>query len=280
MAFAGTLGSRLLARRHTALLVALVVAFSLRPLIGDAGAAPVVFGIAVLVLLPVALYTIQVNELAGERDVLLAERRRRSIVGWTLAVVAIAARLGVIVAPSARLAMAASISWLLFFSFVTWSEVRSVLQQKQVTSETISMAICAYLLLGLTWGLLYIVMFERQPGAFNFGESRTVTSLADEQEYFPLLIYFSLTTLTTLGFGDITPVTLQARYAAVAEGITGQLYLAILVARLVGMRLMSRSVDPGGRPPLAARRNEGPVRSVLRVPRRRGSRVRSRRTRA
>jgi hypothetical protein len=44
------------------------------------------------------------------------------------------------------------------------------------------------------------------------------------------MIYFSLTTLSTIGFGDITPITLQARYAAVAEGITGQFYLAILVA--------------------------------------------------
>ncbi|MGA9912337.1 MAG: potassium channel family protein, partial [Paraburkholderia sp.] len=51
------------------------------------------------------------------------------------------------------------------------------------------------------------------------------------------LIYFSLTTLSTIGFGDITPVTLQARYVAVAEGITGQFYLAILVARLVGMQM-------------------------------------------
>jgi voltage-gated potassium channel len=43
--------------------------------------------------------------------------------------------------------------------------------------------------------------------------------------------------LSTIGFGDITPVTIQARYAAVAEGIAGQFYLAILVARLVGMQM-------------------------------------------
>ena len=65
---------------------------------------------------------------------------------------------------------------------------------------------------------------------------------SNEQQSFPILAYFSLTTLSTIGFGDITPVSLQARYAAVAEGITGQFYLAILVARLVGMQ-MSRSVS-------------------------------------
>jgi voltage-gated potassium channel len=57
---------------------------------------------------------------------------------------------------------------------------------------------------------------------------------------FPVLGYFSLTTLSTIGFGDITPLTLQARYAAVGEGITGQFYMAILVAQLVGLQ-MSRS---------------------------------------
>jgi voltage-gated potassium channel len=55
---------------------------------------------------------------------------------------------------------------------------------------------------------------------------------------------FSLTTLSTVGFGDITPLTLQARYAAVAEGITGQFYLAILVARLVGLQMSQSAAQP------------------------------------
>jgi hypothetical protein len=63
-----------------------------------------------------------------------------------------------------------------------------------------------------------------------------------EQQVFPVLIYFSLTTLSTIGYGDILPLTLQARYSAVAEGISGQFYLAILVARLVGI-YMSQSAS-------------------------------------
>jgi hypothetical protein len=100
------------------------------------------------------------------------------------------------------------------------------------------MSISTYLLLGLTCGLFYIVLHDLQPNAFSFGSAGPVT----EQQTIPVLIYFSLTTLSTIGFGDITPVTLQARYAAVAEGITGQFYLAILVARLVGMQ-MSQSAS-------------------------------------
>ena len=52
-----------------------------------------------------------------------------------------------------------------------------------------------------------------------------------------------MTTISTIGFGDITPLTLQARYAAVAEGIAGQFYLAILVARLVGMQMSQAAVQ-------------------------------------
>jgi len=87
------------------------------------------------------------------------------------------------------------------------------------------------------------MIFLLQPGAFNFGTSPGAASaLMNLQPHlFPILIYFSLTTLATIGFGDITPLSLQARYAAVAEGLTGQLYLAILVARLVGLHMSARS---------------------------------------
>jgi hypothetical protein len=57
-----------------------------------------------------------------------------------------------------------------------------------------------------------------------------------DQQITPVLVYFSLTTIATVGYGDITPLSLQARYASVAEGIAGQFYLSILVARLVGMQ--------------------------------------------
>jgi hypothetical protein len=104
-----TLRIHFLPRRHTALLGAIIFTFAVRPLIGDAGVAPVVFSIAILLLLVVALYAIQVDELVGEREVLLAQRKRRSVVGWALAVPAIALRLILIFAPSPELYKAASI---------------------------------------------------------------------------------------------------------------------------------------------------------------------------
>lgn len=232
-----TMLDRLRERRHTALLVAIVMLFATRPLIGDSGAAPFVFSVAILIVLLIAVLTIQVDDLLGERDVLLVQKRRRSFVGWVLAVPAIGERVLLLFEPGPRLLLLGSISWLVFFSFVTWSQLRSLLKQKEVTGDIISMSVSVYLLFGLTWSLLYIVIFQCQSDAFNLG-----TSVQNPQHVFPLFIYFSLTTISTIGFGDITPLSLQARYAAVAEGIIGQFYLAILVARLVGMH-MTQSAD-------------------------------------
>jgi Ion channel len=215
-----------------------------RPLIGDGGIATGAFSSVLLLVLLFALYAIQVDELVGERTTLLLQRRRRSMIGWALAVPAIVGRLGLIFAPSPPLYLAATTLWLLLFVFITWHLLRGVLRQREITSETISMSISVYLLLGFTFGLFYILLHHVQPLALSLGS--TPTPISNEQQAFPILIYFSLTTLSTIGFGDITPVTLQARYAAVAEGITGQFYLAILVARLVGMQMSQASAGPHG----------------------------------
>jgi Ion channel len=237
--------SRILPRRHTILLGAIVVAFLVRPLIGHTSVGLLVFSTTFMALLLLSLYTIQVDELVGDRDVLLAERRRRSLVGWTLALLAIGERLLLVVAPSRHLYLVASLIWLLALCFVTWSELRSALRHKEVTGETISMSVSVYLMFGLNWALLYAVIFQLQPGAFRLDGSPFPPegSSPDVLQVVPAFIYFSLITLTTIGYGDITPVTPQARYAALAEGITGQLYLAILVARLVGL-YMAGSAGP------------------------------------
>ena len=207
----------------------------MRPLIGDTGAGYLVFSVALVLLLVVALYNINVDELVGERGVLLTQARHRRILGWILAAAAGAERIADNFVQSPTLTMAGTICWLLFTVFVTVSELRSVLRQRAVTGETICMAVSVYMLMGFSWALLYALIFQRHPEAFS-GISTTTHPVA-LQHFFPIFGYFSLTTLSTVGFGDIAPLTLQARYAAVAEGITGQFYLAILVARLVGLQM-------------------------------------------
>ena len=211
------LHSRIAPHRHTALLVAIIAAFAVRPLIGDTGAGFLVFGIALVALLLVALYNINVDELVGERDRFMAQSRRRRILGWTLATIAAAQRIVTFFIYSPTLNIVGSICWLLFLLFVTLSELRSVLKQKEVTGETICMAMSVYLLLGFCWAFLYAIMFELRPESFGGIAAANSLQATELQHFFPILGYFSLTTLSTIGFGDITPLTLQARYAAVAE---------------------------------------------------------------
>jgi hypothetical protein len=235
------IGDRLIPHRHTALLVAIISLLGVRALVGGTGVGAAVYSILVMLVLMVAVYTIQVDELLRDRELLVQQRRKRGFIGWALAIVGIVLRLGLFASPSRKLAMASALSLLLFFGFVALTELRAVLRQRTVTRETISMSISVYLLFGLTWGFFYIVLFEFQPNAFSFGGAPT----SSELQITPILIYFSLTTIATVGYGDIAPPTLQARYAAVAEGIAGQFYLAILVARLVGMQMSQSAIEPG-----------------------------------
>src|SRR5271167_2971345 len=110
---------RLAPHRHTALLVAIISAFMVRPLIGDSGAGPILFSSAMLVLLVLSLYNIDVDELVGDRKTSQAQRRRRSIIAWTLGIPAIAERLVVIFEPSHSVYLAGSILWLELFGFIT-----------------------------------------------------------------------------------------------------------------------------------------------------------------
>jgi Ion channel len=89
-------------------------------------------------------------------------------------------------------------------------------------------AIVLYLLLGLIWGVMYAVLGAHAPDAFS-GHPGTSGGLTD-------WIYFSFVTLTTVGYGDITPVATSARSLAMLEALTGQLYPAIIIARLVSLQ--------------------------------------------
>jgi hypothetical protein len=122
---------------------------------------------------------------------------------------------------------------LVFFIVATWVAVKQVLFSGQIDGNAIVGAICVYLLLGMIWALLFSLVDGVQPGSFK--------GLADTgaNSHFMDLIYFSFVSLTTMGFGDITPVLPLARFLAYMEGIVGQFYLAILVASLVGARVSS-----------------------------------------
>ena len=119
----------------------------------------------------------------------------------------------------------------LFYGFTTVVILRHVLLDRTVTEDTIFGALAVYLLAGLTWAMLYTFIETVQPGSFHLGTASDGAQAVRWSE----LLYFSYVTLTTLGYGDITPATAQARSLVMLESVFGVLYLAVLVARLVSI---------------------------------------------
>ncbi len=120
----------------------------------------------------------------------------------------------------------------LFFSTVTCILLRDVLlRMTRVDQETLFAAISAYVLIGLSFAFGYMLIDLLVPDSFDHGQ----VLMRDANETFIALVYFSFVTLSTLGFGDITPRSLEAGAIVYTEAMLGQLYLAVLVARLVGL---------------------------------------------
>ena len=126
---------------------------------------------------------------------------------------------------------------LAFFIWVTWQATHKVLFTGTIDGNKIVGAICIYILLGLIWAILYLFIAEVTPGAFNGVDQ------APWLENFATAVYFSFVTITTLGYGDISPVLPLARFLVFMEAIVGVFYMAILVASLIGVSLSHREAE-------------------------------------
>ena len=115
-----------------------------------------------------------------------------------------------------------------FFLYCIWTILYSIFKNKLYTGDLISGAILAYLLLGIAWGSLNALIEAVAPGSYSFPQEMDMRNKASA------LMYHSFITLTTLGYGDILPVTRITRSSAYLEAVTGVMYTAILVAGLVG----------------------------------------------
>jgi len=118
-----------------------------------------------------------------------------------------------------------------FYLWATWVAATQVLFGGRIDRNKIIGAVCIYLLLGMIWALLYLAIAQAVPGAFNGLEQ------APWYENFSAVAYYSYVTLTTLGYGDISPVMPVARFLVYMEAIAGVFYIATLVASLISIRL-------------------------------------------
>ncbi len=227
-----TIPARLLRGRFTGLTIVLLTVLLLVNVIGDRVLRDVVVGIGFSAFLLLAIQSVG---------------RRLRIVTVALAVPTFVSHWTPQLSDSLAVRATGFAFTIAFLAFLTLVLLFAVFRDQTVTVDTIVGAVCAYVLLGVTFGTAYALLVLISPSSLSVsaalaqadGWGEPVTPLT------PLMQYYSFTTLATLGYGDVTPIGRTARTLSVMEGVSGQLYLAILIARLVGMHTARATGSPG-----------------------------------
>jgi len=175
----------------------------------------------------------------------VGHRHRMLIIAVLLVSPAVASRWLIHVWPTLGMTVFYLASSMVFGGFVIWQMLRFILRAPRVDSEVLCAGISSYMLLGLLWSHAYMLVANMVPDAFMInGEIKTFTGMNSFTS-----IYFSFVTLTTVGFGDIVPNSPVARMLAAMEAMTGTLFVAVLISRLVSLYSQqppSKPVDPKG----------------------------------
>lgn len=171
----------------------------------------------------------------------VSQRKKIAILALVLAVLTIISEVLFFVTRNRIVDIVTNSISILFLAVVILVLVRHALTVRRVTSETVCASLCAFLTMGICWAMIYSLTDLLSPGSFTtrmaYGDRITVHT-----------VYFSFVTLTTLGYGDISPTNAFSRMLAVVEAIVGQLYLVVLVARLVALQISHSGedkTDPG-----------------------------------
>jgi hypothetical protein len=138
---------------------------------------------------------------------------------------------------------------IVFFVLAIASILRTIYLQREVTADHVAGALCVYLLLGVVFAHAYWFIEAVAPGSFH-GEGEFGSELSDPRQSQFALQYYSFVTLASVGANDVTPARAAARGVTVLEAICGQLFLAVLIADLigkkVGLQLAGQPSPPGG----------------------------------
>ncbi len=139
--------------------------------------------------------------------------------------------------PDRRNAVPTLLCTVVFLLFTLITLLKTVLRAERVTRDTIYGALSVYLLMAITWGAAYMLLCTLQPAAIAMDHPRHPNAAMDWSD----CVYYSFVTLTTLGYGDVVPMTAQARSLSILEAITGIMYVAVLIAHLVSLNSAGKS---------------------------------------
>ena len=206
--------------RFLILLVCLVGMVGILPMLSTQGHSAIGLDVALISVLVACIWS-------------MGQRKRVIAIGCLLLVPALAAAWFANHASGPLLAVVGLCCALAFLTFTALAMLLNIVRQRNVATDTILGGICVYLLFAVIWALLYEIMERLQPGSFG-PWSTPSGALATSRLVSPELIYYSVFTLSTIGPQDVHPLSGAARSWTGLEAMVGQLYLAVLIARLVG----------------------------------------------
>jgi hypothetical protein len=205
--------------RFLFLFISMVLMFVLRPFLDGHTAVTYLMATFFLLIFISAVYAVSSKRSTLIIALLLA--LLTEVLKWSGSLTAISS-LDVLSDIFAAILLAYTATIILFYLF----------REERITGDMIMGAICVYFLMGLIWSLVFHTLEVFQPGSFQMPQG-TVNQVS--------FTYYSFVTLTTLGYGDMTPISAPARSFALLEAMMGQLYLAVLIARLVGIHIAQSS---------------------------------------
>lgn len=205
--------TKILNARFSYLFFTIIMLFVTRPFLMDAKALNLVTNIFLWAVLISCVWAVH-------------EKRKQQGVALGIAVLVILADIMDNLLQTAVTTWASTFAIAIFVGYAVAAILAYLIKQEEVTADMIMASASEYVLIGILFGSLYILVDMTSPGSFSFSGQE-----ANRQGY----LYFSFITLTTTGYGDVLPLSHQARSLTMLEAITGQLYIAILVARLVGL---------------------------------------------
>jgi voltage-gated potassium channel len=208
--------------RHLALLVSLLFLFVITPVVAVLRHGVLVMNVIAATVLVAGTYA-------------LSERKRLFAGAVILSGISIIGTWLLLITQQRWAAIFSHTCVVLLILYFSVTILGYVLQSGKVTTDRIFAAICVYMLIGYAWTFAYALVEELQPGAFL---ALSQVAPNDYVSHVLEMRYFSFMTLTTVGYGDILPRSAAARSLAALEGVTGQIYLTVLVARLVGLHIV------------------------------------------